>query len=85
MPKTKLGNEIKNYGYKKLKTNQCRLASTLDDPDVTKKVKEILQRYKELQATIQRNESIIHMLRMQIQQLQNKEPSVAESVSFFIV
>ena len=43
MPKTKLGNEIKNYGYKKLKTNQCRLASTLDDPDVTKKVKEILQ------------------------------------------
>ena len=35
--------------------------------------------------TIQRNESIIHMLKMQIQQL-NKEPSVTDSVSYpFIV
>jgi predicted RNase H-like nuclease (RuvC/YqgF family) len=39
------------------------------------------EKYKELQQTIQRNESIIHMLKMQIQQLQNKEPSVADSVS----
>lgn len=39
------------------------------------------ERYREMQATIQRNESIIHMLKMQIQQLQNKEPSIAESVS----
>ncbi|XP_053373303.1 uncharacterized protein C10orf67, mitochondrial-like isoform X6 [Mercenaria mercenaria] len=37
------------------------------------------EKYKELQQTIQRNESIIHMLKMQIQQLQNKEPSLADS------
>ncbi|XP_052248304.1 uncharacterized protein C10orf67, mitochondrial-like isoform X2 [Dreissena polymorpha] len=39
------------------------------------------EKYREMQATIQRNESIIHMLKMQIQQLQNKEPSIAESPS----
>lgn len=39
------------------------------------------EKYKELQMTIQRNESIIHMLKMQIEQLQNKEPSIADSVS----
>ncbi|KAL4222964.1 hypothetical protein ACF0H5_019005 [Mactra antiquata] len=42
---------------------------------------ELEKKYRELQATIQRNESIIHMLKMQIQQLQNKEPSVADSPS----
>lgn len=39
------------------------------------------ERLKELQMTIQRNESVIHMLKMQIQQLQNKEPSITDSVS----
>ena len=39
------------------------------------------EKLKELQMTIQRNESIIHMLKMQISQLQNKEASVADSVS----
>ena len=38
------------------------------------------QQVRDLQMTIQRNESIIHMLKMQIQQL-NKEPSVTDSVS----
>ncbi|XP_052248307.1 uncharacterized protein C10orf67, mitochondrial-like isoform X5 [Dreissena polymorpha] len=43
------------------------------------------EKYREMQATIQRNESIIHMLKMQIQQLQNKEPSIAESVEESLV
>ena len=38
------------------------------------------QQVRELQLTIQRNESIIHMLKMQIQHL-NKDPSVTDSVS----
>ena len=44
MPKTKLGSEIKNYGYKKLRTNQCRLSSSLENEELKKTLKNILQK-----------------------------------------
>ena len=48
MPKTKLGCEIKNYGYKKAKTSSsiCSFTASIDKSDLKTKVKDILQSEK---------------------------------------
>lgn len=42
------------------------------------------EKYKEMQATIQRNETVIQMLKMQLAQFQQRRNSEVESVSVFL-
>jgi septal ring factor EnvC (AmiA/AmiB activator) len=43
------------------------------------------EKYKEMQATIQRNETVIQMLKMQLAQFQQRRNSEVESVSCYLI